>query len=112
MEPRLKTRIRVQAVIRLAEQRGGQAMVLHGGDDNAGDLMLVMIEGTGNARLFRRTPGTDFNHIWSEVPAPEGIASDAPEQLVRLTTRDPDLWIIEVSVPDMNQFIADVTFAA
>lgn len=108
----MKTRIRVQAVIRLAEQRGGQAMVLHRGDDSAGDLILVMIEGAGKSRLFRRTPGLDFNHVWAEIPAPDGVAPDAPEQLDRLIGRDPDLWIIEVSVPDINRFIEDVTFAA
>ena len=41
-EPRLKSRLVVQALIRQAESAGFIAAILHKGDDDAGGIMLVI----------------------------------------------------------------------
>ena len=90
---RLKTDIRVSALIRRAQQAGAFAAILRRGDADAGSLWVV---GRAGAELFRYTEQMSMSggREWYR---------DGPfdEQEMALRTnkavdRDPDIWIVEI----------------
>ena len=102
-EPRLKTRIRVQAMLRQGQSAGSFGAVVRHGDDEAGafivllrtadDRMAVLAEARApdGAAAFVRSTGTDG------FVAPDEAAATV-ERAVR---RDPDLWVVEFdAAPD------------
>lgn len=109
MEPRLASKVRVQAMLRLAQEAGGFGAILRKGDEVAGDLALVLLERGQGDRLYRRLPGADFTLQWVEMQSKADGAGDQAATLERLAARDPDLWIIECDVPNTERFIATLT---
>ena len=55
-EARLPARLEVAALIRLAQNGGGFAAVLKGGEDTAGTILLVLTEKGDNPRVYERMP--------------------------------------------------------
>jgi GMP synthase (glutamine-hydrolysing) len=99
-EPRLKSRLVVQALIRRAEVAGLVAMVMRSGDADAGAIALVVDCFAAGNRLFTQARDGDGRLVWA--PADGGKPLDAPdlaERLERTTRRDPDLWILSIEDP-------------
>ncbi|MDD3446978.1 MAG: DUF1491 family protein [Zavarzinia sp.] len=96
-EPRLKTKLTIQALIRAAEVRGLVAMVLRKGDEDAGGLMLVVDRFAAGSRLYDRVRDGEGRLVWA--PADGGTPLnpiELAEKLERATRRDPDLWLVTV----------------
>lgn len=108
MTPRIAANIRIQALVRIAQGNGGNAAILHRGDRDSGDIAIVLLARGTDPVLLRRMPATDFSTEWRASAVNAGEAPDAPDVLSRLTRRDPDLWIIEVDVPERERFIAQL----
>ena len=99
---RLKTDIRVSALIRRAQQAGAFAAILRRGDADAGSLWVVVRAG---AELFRYTEQMSMSggREWYQ---------DGPfdEQEMALRTnkavdRDPDIWIVEIEDTQGRAFL-------
>ncbi len=99
---RLKTDIRVSALIRRAQQAGAFAAILRRGDADAGSLWVVVRAG---AELFRYTEQMSMSggREWYR---------DGPfdEQEMALRTnkavdRDPDIWIVEIEDTQGRAFL-------
>lgn len=99
-EPRLKTRLAVQALIRALEVRGLVAVVQRKGDEDAGGLMLLVDRFAAGTRLYDRVRDGAGALVW--MPADGGAPLDPPalaERLERAVRRDPDLWLVAVEDP-------------
>ncbi len=85
MEPRLKSGIWVNALIRRCDRAAiGIAVVAHG-DGDAGCTVLAQARQADGAAVWMRATGP--------VPVAE---ADADAYIARQRGRDPDLWVIEI----------------
>ncbi len=103
--PRLTAAMRIGAIRRFAEQRGGFATVLKSGDDTSGDILLVLTERGRNPELFSRQLGADGDYRWGMVLIKSEQDQAVNEYIARSRQRDPDLWVIELDVADKAQLI-------
>ena len=108
---RLTTGILVAALRRMAEREGGTATVLRRGDPRAGGLMAVLAErGRVRFSLERRT-GWEGELLWDRREPDSGSAENHrsfEEMLQRRIAADPDLWQIELDIPDAERFAAEM----
>ena len=106
-EPRLAAGLEASALLARARDLGGFGTILRRGDAERGSLMLVLAE-RGEARFLvqRLLQGTG-SYEWESR---ELADSDSLErQLAKARDRDPDLWLIELDVPSVERFIAEIT---
>lgn len=81
---------------------GGFGAVLAKGDATAGSIAVVVREG-GEERLLAAVFGISGGYEWVEMAAGDGIAPWTE----RARRNDPDLWIIELDIPDAARFVAE-----
>jgi hypothetical protein len=107
-EGRLPAHLEVAGLIRAAEAAGGFAAVLAKGERDAGVIVILTMERGGNRRLWERLPRLDGNQIFEVVreQSTENLA-DFDEYLSRRRTRDRDLWIVELDVPNAERLVAE-----
>lgn len=107
MDDRLPAHLEAAAIRRLAESQGGFATVLARGERDAGTIALVILCRGKPASLYERMPQLDGNRPF--VRTREEDAENTAEFsaiLEQRCHRDPDLWLIEVDVPDIERFVA------
>ena len=108
--PRLASALEVAALIRMAEAGGGFGMVLHRGEPDSGSILIVILDNQGfgqtHARAFERLPTASGSRSWSlsRSQDPEKIEK-FDTYLARRIEQDPDLWIIELTIAEGEQFI-------
>lgn len=97
MEPRLKTRIVVQAALRASTMRGIPAVVARHGDDDAGTIILkINRRDLGCSVLVQtRTPSGELAWLKATGEA-EVDEATADAYIARQVQRDPDLWVVEI----------------
>lgn len=107
MDARLPTHIEVSGLIRAVEVQGGFAAVISKGEKDAGTLALLTIETNANARFWERMPQLDGSRTFTctKEEDPEN-KQDFSEYVERRTIRDPDLWVVELTIADAERFIA------
>lgn len=104
--PRLPAHIEVSGLIRQVEAAGGFAMVLAKGERDAGALLVVLNEKGSNSRAFERMPSPDGHRVWTVARREsDSGAENFAEWLTRRREQDPDLWIVELDIPDGERFI-------
>ncbi|HEU0045501.1 DUF1491 family protein [Sphingomonas sp.] len=103
---RLPSGILVSAMLRRANDAGGFGTVLAKGDPQAGAVLVVAVE-AGESRLFERGIGPDGRvGLIDSTPA-----DDLTGYWRRRRLRDPDLWVIELDIPDSQRFAAETLCA-
>lgn len=107
MSGRLPSALLASALIRRVHDAGGFAAVLAKGDAEGGALLLVAAGRDGSARLFERGLGPR-----SEAAAIDSTPADPTAQAIedywrRRRKSDPDLWVIELDIPDAERFAAE-----
>lgn len=103
---RLATRLFIDAIRRLVEADGGFAAILAKGDAIAGELLL-RVEGRGNApRLLGQMPGNG-GPVWTDLvdSQADDAAAAVDAWVQRARARDPDLWILELTVADSERLV-------
>ena len=98
---RLPTGLWVTAVLRQLPARGQAGYVIQQGDDQRGTLLVRLSGRDGSCRLELQQRDLDGRLGWvpalSEAePGPDRV----DEYVARSRLRDPDLWVIEIEVPD------------
>ena len=99
-ESRLKTRIWVQAQVRLCDIHFIPMVVAKRGDPDAGTVLVRLLREDGMCLLLRRQFDLDGEAEWVAVPDGQAIENEAAqERIAREIKRDPDLWVVEVDDP-------------
>jgi hypothetical protein len=100
--PRLASRFRIDALRRRVGAAGGFATVLAHGDDGAGAIAVVTRE-AGTEIVLAAVLGAN-GYEFAEMARDDGVAA----WIVKARGRDPDLWIIELDIPQAGQFVAEM----
>ncbi|MDE0538387.1 MAG: DUF1491 family protein [Rhodospirillales bacterium] len=95
---RLKSRVRVQALIRHFDRQNIPAVVRRSGDDDAGALLIVIDRREGDLSILSEVRNLDGALEWSERRLAEN--ENLPEILEKQVDFDPDIWIIDIDDPD------------
>lgn len=101
IEPRLKTRLRVQACIRACESRLVPAMVVRKGDPDAGAI-LVKVNAFGNGvTVLSQVTDAAGNPRWMPGTGADAVDEAAADAYIARQTRyDEDLWVVEIESRD------------
>ena len=108
MTPRLTSRITVDALFRRVRAAGGFGTVLARGDDSAGAILLVCSDRGEVKALLERTIALDGDYRWTRC-GPQDVEAMATRDsyIQRRRDSDPDLWLIELDIPDAERFAAE-----
>lgn len=103
---RLPAHIEAGALLRRVQQEGGFATVIARGEPDAGTIMVVLADRNAPPRAFERMPQPDGTRAWtlSRTADPQDPLA-FHEWLERRGKQDPDLWIIELDIPQGERFI-------
>lgn len=106
MSDRLPAHLEVGGLIRLAQNEGGFASVLHKGEREAGTILLIITERGVNPRLFERMPSLEGTREWLQASV-QNIESKQvfEDYLTRRTAQDPDLWVVELDIANGERLI-------
>ena len=108
---RLATELLVSALIQHTHAHGGFATLLAKGDATAGTILLVALEKGQVSGLWERVfsgNGDSGGYDWTRI-GPQDVENHAAfdDYISRRRRNDPDLWVIELDIPDAAQFTAD-----
>lgn len=96
-EPRLKTRLQVQAILRRYDIATIPAYMRRKGDPDAGTVLLKIALAPGRAILLAQARDAEGRAGWLRVGGTEEISdSEAEAAIEKAVRRDPDLYVIEV----------------
>ena len=99
MQPRLTAGLRVAALLRRCDLAGRAAYVIHRGDDTAGAIALSVVRPSGRVELWSQEYDFDSDQRpW--VLQAEGASREIDATVTRRRAADPDLWVIELELPD------------
>lgn len=107
-DARLTSTMVASALVRLAGQIGGFAAIIAKGDATSGALLVQILEKGEFFALFERLLDSSGAYVWTRTGPQDAENKELFQQyLDRRQSRDPDLWIIELDVPDAERFVAD-----
>ncbi len=107
-EPRLKTLIWVQALIRRAELSGASAFVARKGEIDAGAVLVKVSLLNGTAVVWSSSYGSDGGRRWIKGTGVDVVADgDAEAYIERARARDADLWVIEIEDRQGRDFLTE-----
>src|SRR5688572_11968748 len=106
MDARLPAQLEVAGLIRLAQAEGGFAAVLQRGEQDAGSILVVILQNGANPTLYERMPQLDGSRAWhcARQQDPENPL-EFSEYVTRRGQQDPDSWIIELDIPQGQRLI-------
>jgi hypothetical protein len=108
MEQRLAASVLASGLLRRAEAEGGFGTVLVKGDATAGTILLVLLERGGKPRILERVLGSSGGYSWAQTPSLSDPDAEVPEFVARRRRFDPDVWVLELDVPDAERFAAEL----
>lgn len=112
MTPRLSTSLLVSALMRRAEAEGGFAAVLAKGEPSAGAVLVILAERGTRQQILERLLQPDGSYQWRGTT---GQDTDNKEEIASIIDRrrkyDPDLWVIELDIPSLERFAAEMNAA-
>lgn len=110
MSDRLPSRIEADSLIRRVQAGGGFAMLLHRGDADRGTIILAISRKGEHVVHLERGPTPAGEYRWQAVgPDADSLPERLTEWRGKRLRSDPDLWLIELDVPDPERFIAEMT---
>jgi hypothetical protein len=112
MTARLASSILVSALIRQAESAGGFGAVVARGDATAGAIVVILTERGAEQRLYERLLQPDGSYAWQQTYSQDvDNKGEFQSHLDRRRRYDPDLWILELDIPRLERFAAEMTAA-
>jgi hypothetical protein len=109
MSARLTSAMLVSALIRRTQAEGGHAAIVHKGDETAGAILLETAERGRTTGLFERQLGIK-GYGWQRV-GPQDIEDREAfiHYIEKRRSSDPDLWQIELDIPNAERLAAEVS---
>lgn len=109
MSERLRSGLLVQALIRRTEAEGGFAAVLHIGDGISGAILVQCPDEGRRPRLFERIPDFSTGYRLGAIATSSwGNETEIAQYIDRRRRSDPDLWVVELDVPNGEQLAAAI----
>jgi hypothetical protein len=104
---RLTSEVQVKALFRQVSSLGGFATVIAKGDKDRGEILVLALEKGQFSSIWQRILQYDGAYQWAEI-SPQSIDNkEKIENLIRSRRKsDPDLWIIELDIPQEAQLNA------
>lgn len=110
MSARLTSALLVSALARRVANEGGNAVVVAKGDATAGSILLICFNKGIRTAFRERLLGVEGGYDWAAVgPAPDANYEVVDAWLSRRRARDPDLWIVELDIPNAERFAAETS---
>jgi len=110
LSARLTTAILVSALVRRVGLEGGNAVIVAKGDATAGSILLICMEKGIRSSFRERLLGSGGTYEWAVVgPDPDASEDAVATWLERRRARDPDLWIVELDIPNAQRFAAETS---
>lgn len=105
---RLATSLFANALLREVHARGGTGAVLCKGDPDSGALLLVCNEKGQISGVYEYILDPSGHYVLAGLGQKDAVTVETVEALcARRQQFDPDLWIIELDIPNAERFIAD-----
>ncbi|QJB69660.1 DUF1491 family protein [Parasphingorhabdus halotolerans] len=109
IEPRLSSEFFITALLKKVNQEGGFGAVIRKGDRISGSILVICVEKGENPRLLEKMPMLDGSSMWQKIwPQDIEKQQNLDEYLARRTKFDPDIWLIELDIPDAERLIAEM----
>ena len=109
IEPRLSAEMKVKTLLRLANQNGGFGAVLKKGDRISGAILIQCLEKGENPRLLENMPSLYGQPNWQQIwPQDTENNKELKEYVAQRFRFDPDMWLIELDIPDAERLIAQM----
>lgn len=97
---RLKSEIWVKAYLRRTAGAGAPGVVVHRGDEDAGQILVKVARLDGTADLYAPAPAglvrDDGDRLWTLIKGPSAAEADVDEAIRRERRLDPDCWVVEI----------------
>lgn len=109
MTKQLATKIRATALLRVVQHAGGNATVIKRGDPDSGEILILCAEKGQITALFERGQSVRGECEW--VPVKAQVIDNKEEidkYLARRMGFDPDIWVIELDIPNAARFIVEM----
>ncbi|MBB3348126.1 MULTISPECIES: DUF1491 family protein [unclassified Sphingomonas] len=106
MSARLPTHLAVGALLRRVNDGGGMAVVRASGEAQSGAVLVLLCEGR-SLRAVERMRGIDDRDVLIAAGPSDGDSAAVEDYWRLRRRRDPDLWVIELDVPDAERFVAE-----
>lgn len=107
-EPRLKTEIRVQALIRRCWAVDVPALLVRRGEETAGAVLIKANGMEEGCRVYARGMMASGEWGWRAATGPEPVEEAVADAYVeRQIGFDPDLWVVEVESAAITDFLDD-----
>jgi len=99
-EARLKTRILVQAAVRLCAREAIPIAILRRGDEEAGTILIKLNQREQGFTVLSQTRTLSGELGWLKGTGPSPVdETTADSYIARQRARDPDLWVVEIEDP-------------
>lgn len=95
----LKAGFWVRATLRRLNQEGLIAVVAQKGDEDAGSIFIILTDRQNRIAILREQGDTWHRQSFEDTET-ASAAMHATDYMERQKRYDPDLWIIEIDVPD------------
>ena len=97
MEARLKSGIRVKALIRRCDLAAVGVAVTARGDADAGAVLVKLDGRDAGCTVLAQTRTPDGALVWMRATGAAPVAADVADAYIeRQRRRDPDLWVVEI----------------
>ncbi len=107
-DARLTSAMLVGALRRRVAAEGGFATILVKGDDISGIILVQTMERGADSGLFERVPNLQGGYALMRCgPTPEEGSEALDHYIARRRRSDPDLWVVELDVPEAERFAAE-----
>lgn len=96
------------SLIKRTQIEGGSAVVVRKGDPTSGAILILCLEKGRNSALCERLLSPSGSYEWQRI-GPQDIENvdELNHYIERRARRDPDLWVLELDIPNAERLIAE-----
>lgn len=108
MDARLPAHLEVSGLVRQVNAAGGFGVIVSKGEHDAGTILAILAHNGANFRIYERMPELDGTRRWkcTKVWNPENPI-EFHDYIQRRRSQDPDLWVVELDIPNAERFIGE-----